>query len=176
MNNQPLNKLFVLLIAGFILYAVVRYFYMKPKFRNGEMIPKIEASLQDGSSFNIESLQGKYVLVDFWGSWCGPCIQENPGLVKLYNKFNKQNFKKADGFEIVSIAIETDKNRWEAAIKKHGLSWPYHIVQLDRFRSPIAKEFGVREIPTKYLLNEKGQIISVNATLGQLDQLLSDRI
>lgn len=170
------NKLFLVLIAGFILYFIGSYFYKKPKFRNGEDIPVIEANLIDGSTFNIKSLSGKYVLVDFWGSWCPPCRQENPGLVKLYDKYHGQKFKKADDFEIVSIAIETNEDRWKSAIIKDNLNWPYHIVQLDRFKSPIPKEFGVREIPTKYLLNEKGQIIAVNPSVEMLDQLLTQRI
>ncbi|GLR19793.1 TlpA family protein disulfide reductase [Portibacter lacus] len=170
------NKLFIALIAGFAIYALVRYFYMKPKFRNGEDIPKIEATLIDGKEFNIDELSGKYVLVDFWGSWCGPCRKENPSLVKLYEKYHDQEFKNASGFEVVSIAIETDESKWKRAIEMDKLIWPYHIVQLDRFSSPIAKEFGVREIPTKYLLNEKGKIISVNATIDILDRLLADRI
>ena len=171
-----INKLFIGLIAGFAIYALVRYLYMKPKFRNGEEIPVISANLMSGEAFNIEDLKGKYVLVDFWGSWCGPCRVENPSLVALYDKYHGKTFKKAADFEIVSIAIETDEAKWKRAIAKDNLHWPYHIVQLNRFSSPIAKEFGVREIPTKYLLNEKGQIISVNATMDVLDRLLADRI
>jgi thiol-disulfide isomerase/thioredoxin len=164
------NKFFIALIAGFAIYAVVRYFYMKPKFRNGEAIPKIEARLINGDQFSIEDLSGQFVLVDFWGSWCAPCRKENPDLVKIYDKYKDKDF------EIVSIAIETDEGRWKNAIANDNLYWPYHIVQLDRFSSPIAKEFGVREIPTKYLLNKEGKIISVNATIDVLDRLLADRI
>ncbi len=170
------NKLFIALIAAFILYFIGSYLYKKPKFRTGEKIPTIEAQLMDGSDFSLTSLKGKYVLVDFWGSWCPPCRQENPELVKLYKKFNDKKFQKADGFEILSIAIEQSEKSWKSAIAKDGLDWPFHIVQLDRFNSPLPKEFGVREIPTKYLLNEKGQIISVNATVDVLDKMLTERM
>ncbi len=170
------NKIFAILIAGFLIYALARYFYMKPKFKTGENIPSFEAVLLDGSEFNINSLRGKYVLVEFWGSWCGPCRQQSPDLVKLYDKYNGQKIKNADGFVILSIGVESDQDKWKNAIIKDDLHWKYHIVQLEQFQSPIAKQFGVRQIPTNYLLNEKGQIISVNATMSELDLLLAGKI
>ncbi len=149
---------------------------MKPKFRNGEDIPAFTATLKDGSTFELSSLKGQFVLLDFWGSWCGPCRRENPELVDLYNKFRNAEFKKASGFEVVSIGVETNADSWMNAIQKDRLIWPYHILQGDRFQSPIVKQFGVREIPTKYLLNEKGQIIAVNPGIKLVDKLLNDRL
>lgn len=166
---------YILIIAVVALYFGGRHFYFKPKFINGEDVPNIKAQLIDGADFDLKQLTGKYVLVDFWGSWCGPCRQESPQMVELHQRFSDQSFKDASGFEIVSVAIETDEGRWRNAIERDGLDWPYHIGQFDRFSSPIAKEFGVREIPTKYLLNPKGQIIGVNLSFDEMTDLLASR-
>ena len=80
------------------------------------------------------------------------------------------------GFEIVSVAIETNEKRWKKAIQSDQLNWPYHIVQLDRFKSPIALEYGVREIPTKYLLDTKGEILMVNPTFAKLNSFFEERV
>ena len=161
------------LIIGFL---VGKYFYAKPKYVNGEAAHNFSAKLLNGSDFALENLKGNYVLLDFWGSWCGPCRQENPGIVRVYNEFHGKDFKAADDFEIVSVAIETDENRWKAAIQKDGLVWPYHISEMQRFKSPIVQGYGVREIPTKYFLNPKLQIIAVNPTVDELQKLLQERL
>jgi thiol-disulfide isomerase/thioredoxin len=170
------QKLWVILIAILILAYVGKYFYKKPKFSNGENIPAFEAQLINGDKFSLSDLSGKYVLIDFWGSWCGPCRKENPALVELYKEFNGKKFENATDFEIVSIAIETNEKSWKRAIEKDGLFWPYHIPQMDRFKSPIVRQFGVREIPTKYLLNEKSEIIAVNLSIDEIAKMLKNRL
>ncbi len=170
--NKILNIILGLLIVGLIGY----HFYKQPKYENGEKAPQFQAELQDGSSFALSDLEGKYVLIDFWGSWCPPCRKENPGLKKLYNKFSQADFDGAEGLEIVSIGVETSEKRWKQAIAKDGLNWKYHIAQMDRFKSPIVSQYGVKEIPTKYLLNPRGEIIGVNQTADEIDLLLSRRL
>ena len=170
--SKILNVLMVLVVLGYIGY----HFYKKPKYSNGEKANPIQATLMDGSKFDLEDLKGQYVLLDFWGSWCGPCRRENPDLVKLYDKYNGGEFSSATGFEIVSIGVETKESRWKAAIEKDGLKWKYHIAQMDRFKSPIVSQYGVKEIPTKYLINEKGEIIGVNQPIAEIDQMLSRRL
>lgn len=150
--------------------------YFKPKFINGEDVPNIEARLIDGKTFSLEELRGSYTLIDFWGSWCGPCRAESPQLVEMHRRYTNASFKDAEGFEVVSVAIETDERRWRAAIAQDNLDWPYHIAEFERFESPVAKEFGVREIPTKYLLNPDGKIIGVNLSFEEMDKLLAARV
>lgn len=166
------NVLLGLAIIGFVGYKI----YQMPKFSDGEMAPGFQAELINGKSFSLSELKGSYVLLDFWGSWCGPCRVESPYLVQLHNMFNGKSFTDADGFEIVSVAIETNEGRWRKAIEKDKLNWPHHIVQLDRFKGKIAKEYGVREIPTKYLLDTKGEILMVNPSFDKLTDFFKERL
>ena len=165
------NILLALAIIGFIGYKI----YQMPKFSDGEIAPGFQAELIDGNPFLLSDLNGSYVLLDFWGSWCGPCRKESPDLVKLHKAFNGQSFSDAKGFEIVSIAIETSEARWKKAIQSDQLNWPHHIVQLDRFSGAIATEYGVREIPTKYLLDTKGEILMVNPSFEKLHTFFNER-
>lgn len=169
--SKFINILIVLALLGFVGYKI----YQMPKFSDGEVVPGFQAQLIDGSSFSLSDLREYYVLLDFWGSWCGPCRVESPDLVKLHKTFNGQSFSDAKGFEIVSVAIETNETRWKKAIVKDKLDWPHHIVQLDRFKGPIAKEYGVREIPTKYLLDTKGEVLMVNPSFEELHTFLKER-
>jgi len=166
------NILLGLAVIGFIGYKI----YQSPKFSDGEIAPGFQAELIDGKSFSLSDLNGSYVLLDFWGSWCGPCRKESPDLVKLHSTFNGKAFSDAKGFEVVSIAIETNEARWKKAIQSDKLNWPHHIVQLDRFSGTIAKEYGVREIPTKYLLDTKGEILMVNPSFKELHSFFNERI
>lgn len=160
-------------ILGILGY---KYIWQAPKYSDGEELPNFRAKLVNGNSFELKEMRGNYVLLDFWGSWCAPCRQDNPNLVKLYNQFNGKAFTDSEGFELVSVAIETKKESAIAAIKKDGLRWPYHIILTDRFRSEIAKAFGVREIPTKYLLSPNGEVLSVNESYENLQKLLANKL
>ncbi len=166
------NVVLGLLILGFIGYKV----YIMPKFGDGEKVPSFTTTLINGATFSLEDLNGQYVLLDFWGSWCGPCRQESPKLVNLHQKFYGKKFKEASGFDIVSVAIETNESRWKKAIQRDQLNWPYHIVQLDRFDGRIAKQYGVKEIPTKYLLDTDGSVLLVNPSFSELDAFLAGKM
>lgn len=174
--NTILNILLLALIGLFI----ARYFYRQPSFVNGESAPDFTAGTIGGGQLRLSSLRGHYVLIDFWGSWCGPCRKENPALAALYDKYKDASFRQAEGFELVSIGIEENESRWRNAIERDGLHWPYHILDkagsLRFFDSELAQLFGVKQVPTKYLLNEKGQIIAVNPSVEELDKLLGERV
>lgn len=167
---------FVILIVIVGLVWLGRYLYFKPNYVNGEIAPDFEMTLLDGQKMNLYDLKGNYVLLDFWGSWCGPCRKENPELVRLYKEFNGRDYKDGKSFEVVSIGLEMNEARWKAAIQRDGLSWPWHHADFDRMNSPIASKYGVREIPTKFLITPDGYIAGVNQSIDEIRAFLTSRI
>jgi thiol-disulfide isomerase/thioredoxin len=163
----------LLLVAG---YYLGRYFYLKPRNITGEKAIELSGKLPDGTSFSLSDLKGKYVLIDFWGSWCGPCRQSHPQLVQLYQKFHNQPFKDSDGFEIFSVAIEHSRANWENAILTDQLTWPYHIMESDSFNSEQVKAYNVKQIPTKFLINPDGVIMAVDPSFEEITKLLETRL
>lgn len=169
-------KLKYILPIIIILGLVVNYFYRKPKFINGEKPIDFEIVIKNGKKISLSQFKGKYVLIDFWGSWCGPCRADNPKIAQLYNKYNTLTFTDASGFEIISIGIETNESDWQNAIQNDQLYWENHYSSLKRFDDPIAKLYGVRQIPTKYLINPDGYIMGVDLSADEIDKLLSPKI
>ncbi|MEO1514441.1 MAG: TlpA disulfide reductase family protein [Bacteroidota bacterium] len=170
------NILLIVLLAA----LAVRYFYMKPKYGGGEPAPNIEATDISGKAFTLEQLEGQFVLVDFWGSWCGPCRQENPFLVALYDNYHDKPLTDKGGLEIVSIGVENSDQRWKRAIEKDGLRWPHHILDqstsLRFFNGPISEAYGIKEVPTKYLINPEGEIMEANPSIERIQEILDGQL
>ena len=156
--------------------AIGKYFYQMPKFINGEKAADFSTTLLNGEPFKLSDLHGKYVLLDFWGSWCGPCRKANHEILPIYEKYHNAQFENANGFEIVSVAIEKNEASWKKAISQDGLAWKYHISTLNEFDNPIALQYGVKIIPTSYLLSEDGMIIGVNLLPENIDRMFHDRL
>src|SRR5438445_9296145 len=93
----------------------------------------------NGNPVSLSSFKGKYVLVDFWASWCRPCRAENPNVVKAYNKFKNKNFT------ILSVSLDQDKNAWIKAIERDGLKWN-HVSDLQQWRNDVAVQYHVQSI------------------------------
>jgi peroxiredoxin len=122
-----------------------------------------------GKPVSLSSFRGKYVLVDFWASWCGPCRKENPNVVKVFNKFKDQNFT------ILSVSLDRPdaKDKWLYAIHKDGLTWT-HVSDLRYWDNAVAKKYGIRAIPQNLLLDPKGKIIAKNLRGEDLDVKLTE--
>jgi len=120
----------------------------------GSLAPEIDLPGVNGKNLKLSSFKGKYVLIDFWASWCGPCRRESPEMVALY----KENRSK--GFEIFSVSLDQKKEDWIAAIKKDNLGDWIHVSDLLYWNSIAAKTYGVESIPFTVLLDKEGKIIA----------------
>jgi len=176
MKKFTFDKTLLILLIGIVGFYVGRKVYFKPNVIQGDHAPNFTAQMIDDQSIELKQLGGNYVLLDFWGSWCGPCRKENPNLVELYKKYHGETFEDGQDFEIVSIGVEKDRNRWLSAIKRDNLDWPYHVSDFQEFDNEIAKLYGVRSIPSKFLINPKGVIISVNQSIDHMDQILAKKV
>lgn len=160
-------------IVLLVLYKIGKSIYLRPGLVQGEQAQPIEGILADGSSFNLNQLKGQYVLLDFWGSWCGPCRKMSPDLVRLYNEFHSAEKPESPRFEIVSIAIEQNENNWRRAIQQDGKHWPFHILQKESFESPIVKAYNVKQLPTKFLIHPDGFILRVDPSMEEVRKAIS---
>ena len=164
-------------IAFVALFILGRFYYFKPAADNGEKAPELKGQLLDGSSFDLTELEGNFVLVDFWGSWCAPCRRENPNLVFVYNEFKDKKFKEAERFHVVSVAVDKNEAALKNAILKDGLDWPYHIfdqaTNLRFFNGPISNVWGINEVPQKFLVGPSGEIILSNPSFSELRSYLN---
>lgn len=170
----------LLLLFTLAAWFIGRYIYFQPRYTNGVDAPTFSATLANGEAFALAELRGRYVLLDFWGSWCGPCRAQSDALRELYQTYQAAEFPDAEGFTIVSVGIEKDSSSWRRAIVADQLNWPYHLLDgsasLRFFDAPIANLYGVKSVPTSYLLNPAGQIIGVNLEPRQVDRLLKQRL
>ena len=135
----------------------------------GTPAPEIELPDTTGKIIKLSSLKGKYVLIDFWASWCGPCRQSNPKLVSLYNKYKGKNF------EIYGISLDRNKDAWLAAIKSDKLNW-IHVSDLKYWESTAAVQYRVSGIPYSVLIDPQGLIIAKGLHPDQLEAKMKEII
>ncbi len=126
----------------------------------GNIAPNIKMRSPQGDTFELESLRGQMVLIDFWASWCGPCRRENPVVVDAYNQFKDKSFQEGKGFTVYSVSLDKNQAAWRKAIDEDQLSWPYHVSDLAGWNSKAAARYRVNSIPANFLINQDGVIIA----------------
>ena len=113
----------------------------------------------------LSDFHGKIVLLEFWGSWCGPCRESNPELVKIYNEFKNR------GFELLGVGAETSRDVWLKAIEKDKLTWT-NVTDLKGDKNTVALMYGVSYYPTNFLIDKKGNIIARDLQGDKLRKML----
>ena len=119
----------------------------------GKPAPDFTQDDVNGKPISLSSLRGKFLLIDFWASWCGPCRLENPNVVKTYNEF------KDKGFEILGVSLDDNKDNWLKAISKDGLTW-LQVSDLKGWRNAVAGMYNIKAVPANVLLDPSGVIIA----------------
>ncbi|GAB4376838.1 MAG: TlpA disulfide reductase family protein [Salibacteraceae bacterium] len=137
------------------------------KLAPGSVAPDFTLPQPDGTPLSLSDLRGKYVLIDFWASWCGPCRKENPNVKRVYEKYRDK------GFEILGVSLDKNRNAWLAAIEQDGLSWK-HVSDLKYWQSEVVPVYQVQGIPLTYLIDPEGKIVAKNLRGPALEKKLAE--
>ncbi len=133
---------------------------------SADMAPEIASTTPEGKQLKLSDLRGKYVLVDFWASWCPPCRSANPSLVKFYNKHKSENFT------ILGVSLDQNRAKWVQAIEDDKLDW-HHVSDLKGWQAICVRDYDFNTIPYNVLVDPSGKIVARNLSLKQLDVKLA---
>jgi peroxiredoxin len=139
----------------------------KEKWGVGTTLPDFKAKNPEGKEISLSDFKGKYVLLDFWASWCIPCRKEFPHLKKAYAKF------KAKNFEIVGYSIDDEESLWVSAIENDDVPWT-QVSHLQGYKDPVAVTYQINAVPTNWLIDPDGKVIAMNLRGEELTKKLEE--
>ncbi|WBV60028.1 TlpA disulfide reductase family protein [Chryseobacterium camelliae] len=135
--------------------------------------PEIHLKTFQGDDFMLSSQKGKVILLDFWATWCAPCVEEQPFLKEIYTENEKA--VKAGKFEIVGVSLDKSKENWKKIMDREGIIWS-QISDLQFWKSPVAKIYGIEELPYNLVLDKSGKIIAINIHGEELKTFIANTL
>ncbi len=147
-----------------ILRNIKEIIYPQKKILLGKLMPHFKLLNEKNETISLDNYQGDFLLIDFWASWCGPCIKQIPKLSDLQNKYSNINFK------ILSISIDTDNKKWLNAIMREEMKWD-NVIDID---NEYSKKLNIKSIPKTFLINPNGEIIGIDMNDEEIEKILGE--
>lgn len=156
-----MRTLFLIVVCLLCYSAILPVSAQPTGLEVGNRAPEIKLPTLKGDSVALSSLKGKLVLIDFWGTWCAPCVEEQTELAKLYGKYKQATFINGKGFEIYGVSLDSKKDNWGSFVTKNKIDW-IQVSDLKFWRSPVAKTYNIQGLPFNVLIDGKGIIVAKN--------------